>query len=166
MEFGIYSIGDHIRNPHTNQRISQQQRIQELIKASELADEAGFDVFAVGESHQSHFTTQAHTVILGAIAQATKNIKIASSATVISVADPVRVYEDFATIDLISNGRAEIIAGKGSRLGAYHLLGYDVNDYDTLFEEKFDLLLQLNREQRVTWQGHFRPELRDAVIHP
>lgn len=166
MEFGIYSIGDHIRNPHTNQRISQQQRIQELIKASELADAAGFDVFAVGESHQSHFTTQAHTVILGAIAQATKNIKIASSATVISVADPVRVYEDFATIDLISNGRAEIIAGKGSRLGAYHLLGYDVNDYDALFEEKFDLLLQLNREQRVTWQGHFRPKLRDAVIHP
>lgn len=123
IEFGLYSLGDHIPNPLTGTRISAQQRIQELIEASQLAEQAGIDVFGVGESHQSYFTTQAHTVVLGAIAQATSTIKLASSATVLSVSDPVRVYEDFATIDLISDGRAEIVAGRGSRVGVYHLLG-------------------------------------------
>ena len=136
-----------------------------MIEASKLADEAGLDVFAVGESHQTHFTTQAHTVILGAIAQATKNIKIASSATVLSVSDPVRIYEDFATIDLISKGRAEIVAG-GSRIGAYSLLGYDVHDYEELFEEKLELLLKINDEETVTWQGQFRAPLENAAILP
>lgn len=142
MEFGLYSLGDHMRNPHTGTLMSAGQRIHEIIEASKLADEAGLDVFAVGESHQTHFATQAHTVVLGAIAQATKNIKIASSATVLSVNDPVRIYEDFATLDLISNGRAEIVAGRGSRIGAYSLLGYDVQDYEELFEEKLDLLMK------------------------
>lgn len=150
LEFGLYSIGDHLPNPHTGTMISAEQRIQELIDASKLADEAGIDVFALGESHQTFFTTQAHTVILGAIAQATKNIKIASSATVLSTSDPVRVYEDFATIDLISKGRAEIVAGRGSRVGAYSLLGYDVRDYEELFEEKLELLMKLNNEEMIT----------------
>lgn len=166
MEIGLYSIGDHLRNPLTGERISTQQRIQELIETAKLAEDAGLDVFAVGESHQPLFATQAHTVILGAIAQATKKIKIASSATVLSTADPVRVYEDFATLDLISNGRAEIVAGRGSRLGAYDLLGFDVRDYEELFEEKFELLLKINEEQRVTWQGQFRAPLNDAEILP
>ncbi|MFI8712418.1 LLM class flavin-dependent oxidoreductase [Brevibacillus brevis] len=166
LEFGLYSIGDHVPNPHTGSKISPEQRIKELIEASKLADEAGLDVFAVGESHQTYFTTQAHTVILGAIAQATKNIKIASSATVLSTSDPVRVYEDFATLDLISNGRAEIVAGRGSRVGAYSLLGYDVRDYEELFEEKMDLLLKLNNEDRVTWEGQFRAPLQNATILP
>lgn len=166
MEFGLYSIGEHILNPHTGHKISAQQRIQELIEASKLADEAGLDVFAVGESHQTHFTTQAHTVILGAIAQATKNIKITSSATVLSVWDPVRAYEDFATLDLISNGRAEIVAGRGSRIGAYELLGYDVQDYEELFEEKLALLKQINEEEYVTWEGEFRAPLNHAQILP
>lgn len=166
LEFGLYSIGDHLINPLTGIRISAEQRIAELIEASKLADEAGLDVFAVGESHQTHFTTQAHTVILGAIAQATQNIKIASSATVLSVSDPVRVYEDFATIDLISKGRAEIVAGRGSRIGAYHLLGYDVQDYEELFEEKLALLMKLNDEEKVTWEGQFRAPLENAVILP
>lgn len=166
MEFGLYSIGDHLLNPHTGEKISAQQRIKELIEASKLADEAGLDVFAVGESHQEHFTTQAHTVILGAIAQATKNIKIASSATVLSVSDPVRVYEDFSTLDLISNGRVEIVAGRGSRVGAYDLLGYDVRDYEELFEEKLALLMQINDEERVTWSGQFRASLRNAQVLP
>ncbi|PGZ04836.1 LLM class flavin-dependent oxidoreductase, partial [Bacillus cereus] len=142
IEFGLYSIGDHILNPHNGKKLSAGERIRELIETAKLADTAGLDVFAVGESHQTHFTTQAHTVILGAVAQATKNIKIASSATILSTSDPVRVYEDFATIDLISNGRAEIVAGRGSRIGGYSLLGYDVNDYEELFEEKMDLLLK------------------------
>ncbi|OJE45617.1 luciferase [Bacillus proteolyticus] len=166
IEFGLYSIGDHILNPHNGSKISAEKRIQELIETAKLADEAGLDVFAVGESHQAHFTTQAHTVILGAIAQATKNIKIASSATVLSTSDPVRVYEDFATIDLISNGRAEIVAGRGSRIGGYSLLGYDVNYYEELFEEKMDLLLKINKEESVTWKGQFRTPLEDATIIP
>lgn len=166
IEFGLYSIGDHLPNPHTGTMISAEQRIKELIEASKLADEAGLDVFAVGESHQAHFTTQAHTVILGAIAQATKNIKIASSATVLSTSDPVRVYEDFATLDLISGGRAEIVAGRGSRVGAYSLLGYDVRDYEELFEEKMELLVKLNNEEKVTWEGQFRASLNNASILP
>ncbi|HDR7976895.1 TPA: LLM class flavin-dependent oxidoreductase [Bacillus cereus] len=166
LEFGLYSIGDHIPNPLTGSRISAEQRIHELIEASKLADEAGLDVFAVGESHQTYFTTQAHTVILGAIAQATKNIKIASSATVLSTSDPVRVYEDFATLDLISKGRAEIVAGRGSRIGAYSLLGYDVRDYEELFEEKMELLMKLNAEEKVTWEGKFRAPLENATILP
>lgn len=166
LEFGLYSIGDHLINPFNGNKVSAEQRIQELIEASKLADEAGLDVFAVGESHQTYFTTQAHTVILGAIAQATKNIKIASSATVLSTSDPVRVYEDFATIDLISKGRAEIVAGRGSRVGAYSLLGYDVRDYEELFEEKMELLLKLNSEEMVTWEGQFRAPLKNAMILP
>ncbi|MBW3493544.1 LLM class flavin-dependent oxidoreductase [Bacillus sp. FDAARGOS_1420] len=166
IEFGLYSIGDHILNPHDGSKISAEKRIHELIETAKLADEAGIDVFAVGESHQAHFTTQAHTVILGAIAQATKNIKIASSATVLSTSDPVRVYEDFATIDLISSGRAEIVAGRGSRIGGYSLLGYDVNYYEELFEEKMDLLLKINKEESVTWKGQFRTPLEHVAIIP
>lgn len=144
MEFGLYSLGDHIPNPLTGERTSAEQRIKELIEASKLAEQAGIDVFGVGESHQTYFTTQAHTVVLGALAQATSKIKITSSATVLSVSDPVRVYEDFATIDLISGGRAEIVAGRGSRVGAYQLLGVDLQDYEEIFEEKLELLMKIN----------------------
>lgn len=166
IEFGLYSLGDHIPNPLTGERISSQQRINELIEASKLAEQAGIDVFGVGESHQTYFTTQAHTVVLGAIAQATEKIKIASSATVLSVSDPVRVYEDFATIDLISNGRAEIVAGRGSRVGAYHLLGVELQDYEEIFEEKLELLKKINDEELVTWSGQFRAPLENAQILP
>lgn len=137
MEFGLYSLGNHIMNPLTGERITAQQRINELIEMSQLAEQAGIDVFSVGESHQTYFVSQAHSVILSAIAHATKKIKLASSATVLSVLDPVRVYEDFATIDLISNGRMEIIAGRGSRVGAHQLFGVDLQDYEEIFEEKY-----------------------------
>lgn len=166
LEFGLYSLGDHISNPLTGDRISAEQRIHELIEASKLADEAGIDVFAVGESHQTYFISQAHSVILSAIAQATKNIKVSSSSTVLSTSDPVRVYEDFATLDLISKGRAEIIAGRGSRVGVYGLLGYDVRDYEELYEEKIELLMQLNSEETVTWEGEYRAPLKNASILP
>ena len=166
MEIGLYSLGDHILNPLTGERISQQQRINEIIELAKLADEAGLDVFGLGESHQTYFTTQAHTVVLGAIAQATKNIKISSSSTVLSVSDPVRVYEDFSTIDLISDGRAEIVAGRGSRVGAYHLLGVDLQDYEDIFEEKLALLKQINEEEKITWEGDYRAPLDNAEILP
>jgi alkanesulfonate monooxygenase SsuD/methylene tetrahydromethanopterin reductase-like flavin-dependent oxidoreductase (luciferase family) len=166
LEFGIYTLGDHIPNPHTGKRISAEQRIHEIIELAKLADQAGIDFFSVGESHQDYFATQAHTVVLSAIAQATKNIKIGSSATIISTSDPVRVYEDFSTIDLISSGRTEIIAGRASRVGLFELLGYDLRDYEELFEEKFELLLKLNEQEMVNWNGKFRAPLKDAKILP
>lgn len=166
MEFGIYTLGDHLANPHTGERISAKQRVQEIIEAAKLAEQAGIDFFSVGESHQEYFASQAHAVILSAIAQATEKIKIGSSSTIISTSDPVRVYEDFATIDLISDGRAEIIAGRASRIGLFELLGYNVQDYAELFEEKFELLLQINENEVVNWSGDFRAPLRNAVVLP
>lgn len=166
LEFGLYTLGDHIANPHTGERISARQRINEIIELASLAEQAGIDFFSVGESHQEYFTTQAHTVVLSAIAQATKKIKLASSSTIISTLDPVRVYEDFATIDLISNGRTEIVAGRASRVGVFELLGYDLRDYEELFEEKFELLLKINEEEVVNWSGEYRAPLKNAKILP
>ncbi|MBC5638678.1 LLM class flavin-dependent oxidoreductase [Ornithinibacillus sp. BX22] len=166
LEFGIYTLGDHLPNPITGDRISAEERIQEIIEYAKLADQAGIDFFSVGESHQEFFATQAHSVVLAAIAQATKNIKIASSSTIISTSDPVRVYEDFATLDLISKGRTEIIAGRASRVGLFELLGYDIRDYEALFEEKFNLLLQINEEEVVNWNGEFRAPLKNAKVLP
>lgn len=166
LEFGVYTLGDHLPDPSTNKRISAQARLRQIIEMAQLAEEVGLDFFSVGESHQEYFTTQAHTVVLGAIAQATEKIKIGSSSTIISTLDPVRVYEDFSTIDLISNGRAEIIAGRASRLGVFDLLGYDIQDYEALFEEKFALLLELNEKEIVTWNGNYRKSLDNAMILP
>lgn len=166
LEFGLYTLGDHIANPNTGKRISAQQRIKEIIELAQLAEQAGLDFFSVGESHQDYFTTQAHAVVLAAIAQATDEIKIGSSSTIISTSDPVRVYENFSTIDLISNGRAEIIAGRASRIGLFDLLGYDIQDYEALFEEKFDLLLQINEKEKLSWEGQFRAPLKDAEVLP
>src|SRR5690625_4545296 len=166
MEIGLYTLGDHILNPLDGKRLSAQERIKQIIEMAKLAEQAGLDVFSVGESHQKYFVSQAHTVILSAIAQATKKIKLASSATVLSVLDPVRVYEDFTTIDLISSGRAEIIAGRGSRVGAHELFGVDLQDYEEIFEEKLELLIKINENERVTWKGTFRAPLQEAEILP
>ncbi|MEK4566827.1 LLM class flavin-dependent oxidoreductase [Alkalihalobacillus sp. FSL R5-0424] len=165
-EFGIYTLGDHLANPWTGERIPVQQRLQEIIKLAQLAEQAGLDFFSVGESHQEFFATQAHAVVLSAIAQATEKIKVASSSTIISTSDPVRVYENFSTIDLLSGGRAEIVAGRASRVGLYELLGYDLHNYEELFEEKFDLLRKINEEEVVNWSGEFRKPLRNAEVLP
>ncbi|UOQ84036.1 LLM class flavin-dependent oxidoreductase [Gracilibacillus salinarum] len=166
LEFGLYTLGDHLPNPATGERISAAQRLEEIIELAKLAEDAGIDFFSVGESHQDHFTTQAHSVVLSAIAQATEKIKIASSSTIISTLDPVRVFEDFATIDLISKGRTELIAGRASRVGNFELLGYDLQDYEELYEEKFDLLLQINQQEHVNWEGKYRAPLRNAHVLP
>lgn len=166
LEFGLYTLGDHMTNPHTGKRISAEQRIKEIIELAKLAEQAGLDFFSVGESHQEYFTTQAHAIVLAAIAQATEKIKIGSSSTIISTSDPVRVFEDFSTIDLISGGRTEIVAGRASRIGLFELLGYNVRNYEELYEEKFELLLKINEEERVNWEGDFRAPLRDAEVIP
>lgn len=166
MEFGLYTLGDHIEHHITGHKISEQQRMKEIIDLAKLTEDAGLDVFGVGESHQEHFVATSTPVILGAIASVTKKIKLISASTVLSTSDPVRVYEDFSTVDLLSEGRAEIVSGRGSRYGAYELFGYDLKDYDELFEEKFDLLTRLNKEQSVTWSGRFRAPLQNTELFP
>lgn len=166
IEVGIYTLGDHMPNPHTGERIPAKQRINEIIQLAVAAEEAGLDFIGIGESHQDYFTTQAHTVILGAIAQATDKIKIGSSSTIISTLDPVRVYEDFATIDAISDERVEIVAGRASRVGVFDMLGYHMEDYEELYDEKLDLLKLINENEIVNWEGEFRASLKDAKVLP
>ncbi|WON77657.1 LLM class flavin-dependent oxidoreductase [Serratia sp. UGAL515B_01] len=169
-KIGISSIGAHLRDPLTNKKTTEQERIRQLVDMAIQAEAEGLDVYALGESHQEGFVSAAHTVILGAIAQATQKITLMSSVTVISTLDPVRTFEDFATLDLLSNGRTEIVVGRGSRVGGFSLLGYSANDYEALFDEKIDLLTTINRasgEKRpINWQGKFRPPLVNARIFP
>jgi probable LLM family oxidoreductase len=166
MEIGLYTFGELTPHPDSGKPISARQRLQEILAAAKLADEAGLDVFAVGEHHRLDFSIAATPVVLAAVAQVTNRIRLASAVTILSTADPVRVFEDFATVDLLSDGRAEVIAGRGVFTESFPLFGYDLADYDALFEEKIALLLQLNTAERVTWQGRFRPALHDAPIPP
>ncbi|GGI65550.1 LLM class flavin-dependent oxidoreductase [Enterococcus alcedinis] len=166
LEFGIYTLGDHIKNPHTGEPISPQTRLNNIKEMAILSEQAGLDTFIVGESHQDHFVTQAHAIVLAMIAEATEKIKISSGATIVSTSDPVRIFENFATIDLMSNGRIELVGGRASRVGLFELLGYDLADYEELFEEKFDLLLKLNQSEYVDWEGKFRAPLRNAHVLP
>jgi probable LLM family oxidoreductase len=166
MEIGIYSLADIGPNPHTGNTISAKQRIEEIIEAAKLADEAGLDVFGVGEHHRLDYAVSAPPIVLSAISQVTKRIKLISTTTVLNTVDPVRLFEDFATLDLLSNGRAEIIAGRGAFVESFPLFGYDVNHYDELFEEHIDLFMKLNENKKVTWNGRFRSSLRNAEISP
>jgi len=166
IEIGLYTFGDLFPHPQTHRAISPQQRLQEILAAAKLADEAGIDVFGIGEHHRLDFAVSATPVVLAAIAQATQRIRLTSATTVLSSSDPVRVFEDFATLDLLSNGRAEIIAGRGAFVESFPLFGYNLEDYDDLFNEKIKLLLQLNDNDRTTWNGNLRTPLRDAEIAP
>lgn len=166
MEFGVYTLGDHLMNPITKEILSAQERIQQIKEMAILSEQAGLDIFVLGESHQDGFVSQAHAIILAAIVEATNTIKVSSGSTIVSTSDPVRIFENFATLDLLSNGRVELIGGRASRVGLFKLLGYDLNHYEELFEEKFDLLLKLNQEEYVTWEGQFRASLDHAHIIP
>lgn len=166
LEFGVYSLGEHMLNPHTNTIQTAQERLKQIKDMAVLAEQAGIDVFMLGESHQDGFVSQAHAVVLSAIAAATSKIKISSGSTIVSTSDPVRIFENFSTIDLLSNGRVEVVGGRASRIGLFKLLGYDLNNYEELFEEKFDLLLKLNQEEYVTWEGQFRAPLDNAHVIP
>jgi len=166
MELGLYTLSDLITDPKTGIQMSARDRIDETIRAATLADQVGLDVFGVGEHHRLDFAVSSPAVILAAIAQATNRIRLASAVTVLSAADPVRVFQDFSTVDLISGGRAEIIAGRGVFTEPFPLFGFDLNDYDQLFSEKLDLLRKLSQTARITWRGSFRSPLRDAEISP
>jgi alkanesulfonate monooxygenase SsuD/methylene tetrahydromethanopterin reductase-like flavin-dependent oxidoreductase (luciferase family) len=136
------------------------------VRLGKLADDVGLDVFALGEHHRLDMVVSSPAVVLAAVAAQTKRIKLSSATTLLNTLDPVRVYEDFATLDLLSDRRAEILVGRGSFTESWGLFGYDIKDYDALFAEKLGLLLQINKEPRVTWQGKFRPALKDAEISP
>src|SRR5215813_1606336 len=165
MEFGLYTFGE--RTPQADgHAVRAEQRLREILAAARLADQAGLDVFAVGEHHRLDFAIAATPVVLAAIAQVTTRVRLASAVTILPTADPVRVFEDFATVDLLSAGRAEIIAGRGVFTESFPLFGYDLADQDKLFAEKLDLLLRCNAADHVTWQGRFRPSLTDAPIPP
>ncbi|WP_416826323.1 LLM class flavin-dependent oxidoreductase [Ectobacillus polymachus] len=166
MEIGIYTFGDVIKNKQTGERRNSHQRIKEIIEAAKLADEAGLDIFGIGEHHSNDFAVSAPAIVLAAIAQQTKQIRLTTATTVLSTNDPVRIYEDFATLDLISDGRAEILAGRGAFIESFPLFGYDLNDYNELFAEKIELLLKLNENKPITWHGKFRSSLDRVELTP
>ena len=165
-EIGLFTFGELTADPATGQPIAPQKRLREFVELAKLADEAGLHVFGVGEHHRPDFAIASPAVVLAAIAEATTNIRLTSTVTVLSTADPVKVFEDYAAVDLLSNGRAEITAGRGAYTESFPLFGYDLEDYDELFAEKLDLLLALNASPRVTWSGRHRAPLHDAPVYP
>lgn len=165
MELGVGMFGDlHINKNGDIQPTGQ--RLQELIEEIKLMDETGLDFYGIGEHHRPDYAVSVPEIILAAAATVTKNIKLGSAVSVLSSSDPVKLYQSFATIDLLSNGRAELVAGRGSFIESYPLYGYNLEDYDELFEEKLDLLLKINKSERITWKGKFRPALKDQHILP
>ncbi len=166
MEIGVDSFAAFLPETESGARVSAADRMQALLAEVETADRVGLDAFGIGEHHREGFLDSAPAVILAAAAARTRNIRLNSAVTVLSAADPVRVFQDFATIDLISNGRAEIVAGRGSFIEAYPLFGFAREDYDALFAEKLGLLMELRKETYVTWRGKFRPELTGQGVYP
>jgi probable LLM family oxidoreductase len=165
-EIGVYSFVELTPDPVTGKMISPVERMNNLIETIELADQVGLDVFAIGEHHRPEFLASSPAVILGAAAARTKHIRLSTAVTVLSSDDPVRVFQNFATLDLLSNGRAEIMAGRGSFVESYPLFGYDLHEYDELFVEKLDLLMTLRESERVTWSGKHRAALDDLGVYP
>jgi probable LLM family oxidoreductase len=161
MEIGIYTFGEL-----TSDAVTPEQRLADLIEEIELADTLGLDVFAVGEHHRPDFAVSAPAVVLGTAAGRTERIRLSSAVSVLSSDDPVRVFQQFATLDLLSHGRAEIMAGRGSFIESFPLFGYDLEDYDELFSEKLELLLRIREDERVTWSGRHRAPLDDLPVYP
>lgn len=164
MEIGIDSFASALYGDKNELR--PVDAMEQLLERIELADQVGLHVFGIGEHHKKEFLDSATVVILSAAASRTKNIKLASAVTVLSASDPVRVYQSFATLDLISKGRAELVVGRGSSIEAYPLFGFDLKDYDELFSEKLDLLLKVRDDEFVTWSGKFRPSLNNLGVYP
>ena len=162
MEIGLYTFAD-VPAGHPERA---GQRLRNLVEEMELADQVGLDVFAIGEHHRPDYAVSSPAVALAAGAARTKRIRLSSAVTVLSSNDPVRVFQQFATVDGLSNGRAEIMAGRGSFIESYPLFGYELDDYDALFAEKLDLLMKLREAERITWHGGLRPSLNNLGIYP
>jgi probable LLM family oxidoreductase len=166
MQFGAYTFVETRRDPATGDPVDVDKSFAHVLEQIELADRVGLDVFGLGEHHRPDYAVSAPAVALAAAAARTKRIRLTSAVTVLSSDDPVRVYQQFATLDLISGGRAEIMAGRGSFIESFPLFGYDLNDYDELFAEKLDLLLQIRAESEVTWKGRHRAPLNRHGVFP
>jgi probable LLM family oxidoreductase len=166
MELGLITFADMLPETSSGGSINGHQRIKDLLEEIQLADQLGLDVFGVGEHHRPDYAVSSPAIILAAAAAITKHIKLASAVTVLSSDDPVRVFQDFATVDLLSSGRAEIMAGRGSFIESFPLFGYNLNHYDELFTEKLELLLKINREEVLSWKGKHRPSFENRGVYP
>ena len=166
MELGIYTFAELTPDPASGKVQAPAERISDLMEEIELADQVDLDVFGVGEHHRPDFAVSAPAVVLAAASQRTRRIRLSSAVTVLSSDDPVRVFQDFATLDLLSGGRAEIMAGRGSFIESFPLFGYSLDDYDDLFAEKLEMLLALRQSERITWAGRHRAPVDDRGVYP
>jgi probable LLM family oxidoreductase len=166
MELGVYTFAEATPHPATGKVVSSERRLADLMEEIELADQVGLDVFGVGEHHRPDYVVSAPAIVLAAAAVRTKRIRLTSAVTVLSSDDPVRVFQQFATVDLLSGGRAEIMAGRGSFIESYPLFGYDLDDYDELFTEKLAMLLTIREQVKVTWNGKHTQSLDDRGVYP
>jgi len=166
MELGLYTFAENTPDPVTGRILPPAERLRHLLEEVELAEDVGLDVYGVGEHHRPEYLVSSPAVVLAAAAARTRRIRLTSTVSVLSSDDPVRVFQDFATLDLLSGGRAEIMVGRGSFIESFPLFGYDMDDYDTLFAEKLELLLRLRESERVRWTGVHRPPLADVGVYP
>ena len=166
IELGISTFGETTLLESTGKSISHDQRIRELVEEIELADQVGLDIYAIGEHHREDFAVSAPEIVLAAGAVNTKKIRLSSAVTILSSIDPVRVYQQYATIDALSSGRAEIMAGRGSFVESFPLFGYDLSDYDELFNEKLDMLLEVKKQTSLTWQGKHTQSVDNRPVYP
>jgi len=166
MELGLSTFGEVMPDNTAGNAVNAHKRMQQLLAEVKLADELGLDVFAVGEHHRPDFIISAPEVVLAGMATITKNIKLSSAVTVLSSTDPVRTFQNFATLDLLSNGRAEIMAGRGSFIESFPLFGQDLNDYNELFSEKLAMLMKINESEKLSWKGMFREPVNNLGIYP
>ncbi|MGH8871209.1 MAG: LLM class flavin-dependent oxidoreductase [Acidimicrobiia bacterium] len=166
MELGITTFAETYPHPKTGETIGHGERLREVLEEIVLAEEVGLEVYGVGEHHRPDFASSSPAVVLAAAAGMTERIRLTPAVVILSSDDPVRVFQDYATLDLVSNGRAELLVGRGSFIESFPLFGYSLSDYDELFTEKLDLLLRIRDEERVTWSGRFRSALEDQAIFP
>ncbi len=166
MELGLYTFVENTPDPETGQKLYPSERLSNLMEEIELADQAGLDVVGIGEHHREEYISSAPSVILAAAASRTKNIRLSSAVTVLGSEEPVRVFQQYCTLDLLSNGRAEIMVGRGSFIESFPLFGYDLNNYDELFEEKLQQLLQIRENERLNWRGKHTPDVENRGVYP
>jgi len=166
MEFGIYTFVENTPDPDTGEKLKPVERMHNLLEEIKLADEAGLDIFGIGEHHREEYLSSSPATILAAAAAQTTRIRLSSAVTVLGSEDPVKTWQQFSTLDLISEGRAEIMVGRGSFIESFPLFGYDLQNYDELFSEKLDLLMKLRERETITWKGKHRPSIENRGVYP